>query len=86
MNIKFINDFYFIINNLSTLIDTIGDAFVVVGGLPGYKSVNNHALACVQFALHMSRDMAQIREVRILFPIYKKIRIVLKKNLVFFFI
>jgi len=46
-----------------TWTDTIGDAFVVAGGLPGYKSVNNHALACVQFALHMQDDMRQIREV-----------------------
>ena len=51
-------------NITNCVIDIIGDAFVVVGGLPGYKSVNNHALACVQFALHMARDMAQIREVR----------------------
>jgi len=43
--------------------DTIGDAFVVVGGLNGYAKSANHALACVQFALHMQYDMAKIREV-----------------------
>ena len=50
--------------------DTIGDAFVVVGGLPGYKSVHNHALACVQFALHMLTDIEQIRKVSNYFTYY----------------
>lgn len=42
--------------------DTIGDAFIVVGGLPGYSSCHNHAMACVQFALHMLNDIRIIRE------------------------
>jgi class 3 adenylate cyclase len=42
-------------------IDTIGDAFVVVGGLDGYEKSRNHPLACIQLALHMQNDMANIR-------------------------
>jgi len=42
-------------------VDTIGDAFIVVGGLPGYNSQHNHALSCLQFALHMQNDMKIIR-------------------------
>ncbi len=44
-------------------VDTIGDAFVVVGGLPGYDSYDDHALKCVQFGLHMLRDLDIIKEV-----------------------
>ena len=44
------------------LADTIGDAFIVVGGIPGYSSAYNHAMACVQFALHMLNDIKMIRE------------------------
>jgi class 3 adenylate cyclase len=47
--------------SLSPSADTIGDAFVVVGGLPGYKSQENHAMACLQFAFHMQNDMKIIR-------------------------
>ena len=33
----------------------------MVGGLPGYSSQHNHALSCLQFALHMQNDMKVIR-------------------------
>eukprot|EP01041_Mallomonas_annulata_P007530 gene7530-15421_t len=44
-------------------IDTIGDAFVVMGGLDGYPKSKNHAMACIQFAFHMLADTARIREI-----------------------
>ncbi len=30
--------------------------------MPGYSSVHNHAMACVQFALHMLNDIKIIRD------------------------
>lgn len=44
-------------------VDTIGDAVVVVGGLDNYSSKQDHALKCVQCALHMLNDVKILREV-----------------------
>ncbi|KAG1699558.1 hypothetical protein DVH05_012969 [Phytophthora capsici] len=37
--------------------DTVGDAFIVVGGLPGHKSSKNHAAAIAAFAVEMLREI-----------------------------
>mmetsp|Transcript_18424 Transcript_18424/g.26801 ORF Transcript_18424/g.26801 Transcript_18424/m.26801 type:complete len:1185 (-) Transcript_18424:412-3966(-) len=43
-------------------VDIIGDAFVVVGGLPCHTQRSNSALNCVLFAFHMLEDVKNIRE------------------------
>ncbi|KAL4144329.1 hypothetical protein PRNP1_013465 [Phytophthora ramorum] len=37
--------------------DTVGDAFIVVGGLPGHKSSKNHAAAIAAFAVEMLHEI-----------------------------
>ncbi|ETW04884.1 hypothetical protein, variant 1 [Aphanomyces invadans] len=41
--------------------DTVGDAFIVIGGLPNYKSEKNHAVAITAFAVEMLREMDEFR-------------------------
>ncbi|CAM9435512.1 unnamed protein product [Chrysoparadoxa australica] len=42
-------------------LDTIGDAFVVVGGLDGFKSVGSHATAMVKLAFRMLYELDRIK-------------------------
>ncbi|OQR91219.1 hypothetical protein THRCLA_09064 [Thraustotheca clavata] len=42
--------------------DTVGDAFIVIGGLPDYKSQKNHAIAITAFAVEMLREMETFRQ------------------------
>ncbi|KAG5185976.1 adenylate and guanylate cyclase catalytic domain-containing protein [Tribonema minus] len=42
-------------------LDTIGDAFVVVAGLDGYKSQEDHAMAMVMFAFRMLFELERIK-------------------------
>ncbi|RLN88762.1 hypothetical protein BBJ28_00009384 [Nothophytophthora sp. Chile5] len=37
--------------------DTVGDAFIVIGGLPTHKSSKNHAAAITAFAVEMLREI-----------------------------
>lgn len=37
--------------------DTVGDAFIVIGGLPTHKSARNHAAAVTAFAIEMLREI-----------------------------
>lgn len=39
--------------------DTVGDAFVAIGGLPGSK-INSHATAAVQLGLFMLQEVASM--------------------------
>ncbi|KAF0694682.1 Aste57867_14452 [Aphanomyces stellatus] len=41
--------------------DTVGDAFIVIGGLPNYKSEKHHAVAITAFAIEMLREMDEFR-------------------------
>ncbi|KAG9410702.1 Nitrogen permease regulator 2 [Aphanomyces cochlioides] len=41
--------------------DTVGDAFIVIGGLPNYTSEKNHAIAITAFAVEMLREMEAFR-------------------------
>lgn len=51
-------------------VDIIGDAFVVIGGIPGYKDHSLHARNAVLFAFHMLEDIRIVKQVRSsLFPI-----------------
>lgn len=43
-------------------VDTIGDAFVVVGGMSGYHDRKNHAVNCILFSFHMLECVKKIRE------------------------
>jgi len=43
-------------------VDIIGDAFVVVGGLPCHSQKRNSAMNCVLFAFHMLQDMKSVCE------------------------
>ena len=45
-------------------VDTIGDAFVVIGGMHGYKDYENHAINTILFAFHMFEDIRNIRQVK----------------------
>ena len=45
-------------------VDIIGDAFVVIGGLPGYKDHALHARNAVLFAFHMLEDIRIVKQVR----------------------
>ncbi|OQR83780.1 hypothetical protein ACHHYP_14271 [Achlya hypogyna] len=42
--------------------DTVGDAFIVIGGLPNYKSEKTHAVAITAFAIEMLREMDDFRK------------------------
>ncbi|EQC40410.1 hypothetical protein SDRG_02307 [Saprolegnia diclina VS20] len=42
--------------------DTVGDAFIVIGGLPNYKSEKSHAIAITAFAIEMLREMEAFRK------------------------
>jgi class 3 adenylate cyclase len=44
-------------------VDIIGDAFVVIGGLPGSKDKSQHAHNTVLFAFHMLEDIKNIKQV-----------------------
>jgi class 3 adenylate cyclase len=44
-------------------VDIIGDAFVVIGGMPGYKDQSEHARNAVLFAFHMLEDIKNIKQV-----------------------
>ncbi len=44
-------------------VDTIGDAFVVVGGIPGYPDQKNHAMNSILFSFYMLECVRKIREV-----------------------
>lgn len=37
--------------------DTVGDAFIVIGGLPNYKSTKHHAAAVTAFAIEMLHEI-----------------------------
>lgn len=42
--------------------DTVGDAFIVVGGLPSHKSERNHAAAITAFAIEMLHEIDRFCE------------------------
>jgi class 3 adenylate cyclase len=44
-------------------VDIIGDAFVVIGGIPGYKDHSLHARNAVLFAFHMLEDIRIVKQV-----------------------
>lgn len=44
-------------------VDIIGDAFVVIGGIPGYKDSTNHARNAVLFAFYMLEDIKKVKQV-----------------------
>eukprot|EP00736_Rhodelphis_marinus_P014500 Rmarinus@m.24618 len=43
-------------------IETIGDAFVVIGGMPNSPCVSMHAAACARFGLDMLKEIDMVRE------------------------